>query len=176
MDPRPSRHRHTIFSDAVDRRPDPAVGARCARPDRRGPSGNGADDHRPGCVDASGVSTRAPRHLISDRACWRTGPASLGFGGRRFVRCRGAGHCRYRSAPPPSRLPLPAARTGPRPDPGPDPGPTLHHLAQTVQADDDADLAADHETVPVFPVDDDQRRLDPGWLEVGTRGWRSRDR
>jgi DNA-binding SARP family transcriptional activator len=47
--------------------------------------------------------------------------------------------------------------------------PTLHHLAQTVQADDEPDLAADHETVPVFPVDDDQRRLDPGWLEVGTR-------
>lgn len=47
--------------------------------------------------------------------------------------------------------------------------PTLHHLAQTVQADGEADLAADHETVPVFPVDDDQRRLDPGRIEVGRR-------
>ena len=47
--------------------------------------------------------------------------------------------------------------------------PTLHHLAQTVQADDERGSRADHETVPMFPVDDDQRRLDPGWLEVGTR-------
>jgi DNA-binding SARP family transcriptional activator len=47
--------------------------------------------------------------------------------------------------------------------------PTLHHLAHTDRADDEADVAADHDTVPVFPVADDQRRLDPGWLEIGTR-------
>ncbi|HEX4126604.1 MAG TPA: BTAD domain-containing putative transcriptional regulator [Acidimicrobiales bacterium] len=60
------------------------------------------------------------------------------------------------------------------PEPGRDLTPvpirlTLRHLAQSVRADDEADATAAHDAVPVFPVADDERRLDPGRLEVGTR-------
>ncbi len=54
-----------------------------------------------------------PPHLR--RARPRTGSASLGFGGCRLIRGRGGGHGRPRTAPPPSRLPLPAAASGSRP-------------------------------------------------------------
>ncbi len=47
--------------------------------------------------------------------------------------------------------------------------PTLHHLARAARPDDEDTTAPDQGTVPVFPVDDDERRLDPGWLEIGTR-------
>jgi DNA-binding SARP family transcriptional activator len=47
--------------------------------------------------------------------------------------------------------------------------PTLHHLARAARPDDEDTTARDHETVPVFPVDVDERRLDPGRLEIGTR-------
>lgn len=47
--------------------------------------------------------------------------------------------------------------------------PTLHHLARAARRDDEDAAAPDQETVPVFPVDDDERRLDPGRLEIGTR-------
>ena len=183
VDPPPSRHRHTISSashrsDPADRRP---------RPDATEPAAPAPTDraHPPATTPTTTVPAASthpasvPAHhatCISDRARWRTGSASLGFGGRRFVRCRGAGHRRHRPAPPPSRLPLPAARTGPRPDPGPDPARPCTTSRRRSKPTTTADLAADHETVPVFPVDDDQRRLDPGWLEVGTRDWRSRDR
>jgi DNA-binding SARP family transcriptional activator len=48
--------------------------------------------------------------------------------------------------------------------------PHLHHLAKAVQLSDDGPTATERVEVPVFPVEDDERRLDPGWLEVGTRG------
>ena len=35
---------------------------------------------------------------------------------------------------------------------------------------DDRPAETERIEVPRFPVDDDERRLDPGWLEVGTRG------
>jgi DNA-binding SARP family transcriptional activator len=38
-----------------------------------------------------------------------------------------------------------------------------------VHSSDDEATAAERVEVPVFPVEDDARRLDPGWLEVGTR-------
>lgn len=47
--------------------------------------------------------------------------------------------------------------------------PTLHHLARAARPDDEDTTAPDQETVPVFPVDDDERRLDPGRFEIGTR-------
>ncbi|MDA8282106.1 MAG: BTAD domain-containing putative transcriptional regulator [Actinomycetota bacterium] len=60
------------------------------------------------------------------------------------------------------------------PEPGRDltpvpPRPTLHHLARAARPDDEDTTAPEQETVPVFPVDDDKRRLDPGRLEVGAR-------
>ena len=171
VDPRPSHHRHTIFSDTA-RSPPP-------RPRRHEPAAPAPTDPAPPATTPTTTAPAAsthpapvpatPRHLSSDRACWRTGPASLGFGGRRFVRCRGAGHRRYRSAPPPSRLPLPAARTGPRPDPGPDPTDPAPPRADASKPTTRRTSTADRDTAPVFPVDDDERRLDPGWLEIGTR-------
>ena len=74
---RPSRHRHTIFSDTAPastpppRPTPPSAPLRPPQPTAAPPTAaHGADDptHRPGCVDASGISTSAPRHLISDRA------------------------------------------------------------------------------------------------------------
>ena len=47
--------------------------------------------------------------------------------------------------------------------------PTLHHLARAARPDDEDTAAPDQETAPAFPVDDDERRLDPGRLEIGTR-------
>ena len=47
--------------------------------------------------------------------------------------------------------------------------PTLHRLARAARPDDEDATAPDQETVPVFPVDDDARRLDPGRLEIGSR-------
>ena len=47
--------------------------------------------------------------------------------------------------------------------------PTLHHLTQAVRPDDEGDTPTGHDAGSVFPVDDDERRLDPGWLEVGTK-------
>jgi DNA-binding SARP family transcriptional activator len=47
--------------------------------------------------------------------------------------------------------------------------PHLQRLAEaTLPSEDGLNAPADDE-VPVFPVDDDERRLDPGWLEIGTR-------
>ncbi len=54
--------------------------------------------------------------------------------------------------------------------------PTLHHLAQTVQADDEADLAADHETVPVFPGRRRPAPPRPRLARGRDPGGRSRDR
>ncbi|MBV9662022.1 MAG: LysM peptidoglycan-binding domain-containing protein [Acidimicrobiales bacterium] len=49
------------------------------------------------------------------------------------------------------------------------PRPTLRHLSQAARPDEPNEAPAAPEVVPVFPVDDDARRLDPGWLEIGTR-------
>ncbi len=49
--------------------------------------------------------------------------------------------------------------------------PHLHHLVEAVQSGgDDRPAETERIEVPTFPGDDDERRLDPGWLEVGTRG------
>jgi DNA-binding SARP family transcriptional activator len=49
------------------------------------------------------------------------------------------------------------------------PRPTLVHLTQAARPDETRETSAAPEVVPVFPVEDDERRLDPGWLEIGTR-------
>ena len=48
--------------------------------------------------------------------------------------------------------------------------PTLTHLAEATKPGGEDDAVTTEEEAPVFPVDDDDRRLEPGWLEVGTRG------
>jgi len=60
------------------------------------------------------------------------------------------------------------------PQPGRDlrpvpPRPTLVHLSQASRTDDVNEPPTEPGVAPVFPVDDNQRRLDPGWLEIGTR-------
>lgn len=61
------------------------------------------------------------------------------------------------------------------PEPGRDLTPTplrphLHHLAEATRSSHNgASTAAEPSEVPAFPVIDDERRLDPGWLEVGIR-------
>jgi DNA-binding SARP family transcriptional activator len=49
--------------------------------------------------------------------------------------------------------------------------PTVHHLHQTAPAVPvhGVSIDAGAGTVPVFPIDDDERRLDPSRLDVGTR-------
>ncbi|HEY3943304.1 MAG TPA: LysM peptidoglycan-binding domain-containing protein, partial [Acidimicrobiales bacterium] len=48
--------------------------------------------------------------------------------------------------------------------------PTLHHLLQTApEPDHDASIDTGAGAVLVFPIDDDQRRLDPSRLDIGTR-------
>ena len=55
-------------------------------------------------------------------------------------------------------------------DPGPDPPDPAPPRADACKPTTSAELAADQRRqCPVFPVDDDERRLDPGWLEIGTR-------
>jgi DNA-binding SARP family transcriptional activator/nucleoid-associated protein YgaU len=49
------------------------------------------------------------------------------------------------------------------------PRPTLIHLTQATRPADDSETPLAPDVAPVFPVDDDQRRLDPGWLEIGSR-------
>ena len=155
------------------RRPPPPRAHRTRSDDRRAhrpPHADDADDHAVPAAPTHPASVpTAPRHRTSDRARRRTGAASLGFGGRRLVRRRGAGHRRHRPAPPPPRLPLPAARTGPGPHPRAAPPdarpsdsrqPRRHRSSRSHAAPDDA---------PVFPFDDDERRLEPGRLEIGTR-------
>jgi hypothetical protein len=66
MDLAPSRQRRTTGFDTIGHRPDCALRARRTRSDDReppGPDADDADDHGPGCADASGVSTFAPHHL-----------------------------------------------------------------------------------------------------------------
>ena len=49
--------------------------------------------------------------------------------------------------------------------------PSLDHLVRVASGAQDADGAEgdnDHQT-PTFPFDDDQRRLEPGKAEIGTR-------
>lgn len=48
--------------------------------------------------------------------------------------------------------------------------PTLTHLAEATKADGEEDAVTAEDAAPAFPIDDDERRLEPGWLEVGTRG------
>ncbi len=50
--------------------------------------------------------------------------------------------------------------------------PTLRHLADPSGTDTDQEPATDPGVVPVAPFDDDERRQDPGHLEVGTRDGR----
>ncbi|MDA8070982.1 MAG: BTAD domain-containing putative transcriptional regulator [Actinomycetota bacterium] len=47
--------------------------------------------------------------------------------------------------------------------------PALRRLAEAAQGSDDETRTPASAETPVFPVDDDERRLDPGQLEVGTR-------
>ena len=47
--------------------------------------------------------------------------------------------------------------------------PTLVHLSQASRRDEESDTPTAPGVAPVFPVVDEERRLDPGWLEIGTR-------
>jgi len=49
------------------------------------------------------------------------------------------------------------------------PRPTLVHLRQAARPDEESETPDTPKVAPVFPVDDDERRLDPGWLEIGSR-------
>jgi len=49
------------------------------------------------------------------------------------------------------------------------PRPTLVHLSRASRTDEESETPAEPGVAPVFPVDDDERRLDPGRLEIGTR-------
>ena len=47
--------------------------------------------------------------------------------------------------------------------------PALRRLAEAAKRRDDETTTTTNPETPVFPVDDDERRLDPGQLELGTR-------
>jgi DNA-binding SARP family transcriptional activator/LysM repeat protein len=49
------------------------------------------------------------------------------------------------------------------------PRPTLVHLTQASRTAAESETSTDPGVAPVFPVNDDERRLDPGRLEIGTR-------
>jgi DNA-binding SARP family transcriptional activator/LysM repeat protein len=48
--------------------------------------------------------------------------------------------------------------------------PTLRHLAHPTDSESDHEVEPDPGALPIVPFDEDERRQDPGRLEIGTRG------